>query len=135
MALTIRSKQKQALKAQHIARFQDRLLAHLRKHHRARLESSDDGQVKAYIVTCQTRAATIYRLTTEQALACYAQIPLLLGDGFEINPKYRTVVDLLGIQSFDQNIRAKMALASAYWVFERSPELQRAASAASDRRG
>ena len=96
------------------------LLAHLRKHHQARLQSHTDEEVKEYISVSCVRAGRLYGLRTEQALACYAEIPLLLGDEFEVNPAYRTVVALLGQQSFEPNTRAKMA--ASWWAFERAQD-------------
>jgi len=96
--------------------FESRLTAHLRKHHRERLADYSDEAVVEYIRECVTRAKELYELETEQAIACYAEIPLILGDDFEVNPRYLAIPDLLAKQSFNPSTRAKIALALAYQV-------------------
>ena len=96
--------------------FQQRLTAHLRKHHREQLAGYSDQQLHAYVSMCTARAQRLYRLQTEQAVACYAQLPVLLGRDFEIQPRYRGISSLLAQPSFEPNTRAKMALALAYRI-------------------
>lgn len=116
MTIIIRDEQLTALGQARYEDFQNRLLTHLRKHHTERLAEFSDDEVKAFIRTCYDRAKRIYFLWTEQAVVCYSQLPLLLGDDFEVNPDYAIFPALLGRQAFNQNTRAKMALALAYQV-------------------
>lgn len=94
--------------------FECRLITHLRTHHAERLSEYDDAAVRAYIRTCLTRAHRLYGLVTEQAVACYAEIPLLLGDDFEVNPAYHMVPLFLADRGVEQSMRAKRALGVAY---------------------
>lgn len=96
--------------------FEDRLLEHLRKHHARQLADHPDGVVRSFIRRCMDRAKRSYGLESEQAIACYAQLPLLLGPTFELNSAYAAIPALLGRRSFNQNTRAKMALSMAYHV-------------------
>jgi hypothetical protein len=128
VAFTIRDRQITVLRERRYEDFERRLLSHLRKHHSACVEGFSDDDIRAYIRICYERAVRVYGLTTEQAVACYAQIPLLLGGDFEVNPDCRTVADLLGRLSFEPNTRAKMALATAYWIRNNYRQSMRPAS-------
>jgi len=96
--------------------FEDRVLAHLRKHHAKRIDRYPDDEVRTYIRMCIERSRRIYKLETEQAIVCYTELPLLLGPKFELDRRYSAIPALLGRQSFDQNARAKIALSMAYHV-------------------
>lgn len=96
--------------------FERRLVAHLRKHHEEKLSKYSDEDVRAYVHECQVRAKQLYDIESEQGIACYSQLAFLVGDEFERDPTCTTLPALLGRRSFEQNTRAKMALAFAYQI-------------------
>ena len=112
--MQIRSEQLSQIGQSRSEDFENRLIAHLRKHHQDQLRQYPDEQVRNYVRKCQFRAESLYEIMTEQGIACYAQIPLVIGDDFEIDPAWKTIPAILGRRSFEQNTRAKMALAFAY---------------------
>ena len=93
--LAFRADQIEAFTAERHAEYLTRLVTHLRAHFPDRLAAQTDEQVRAHGLDCLARAAG-YGLTHEQAVASYAQLPLVLGDGFESDPHYRPLADLLG---------------------------------------
>lgn len=119
MILSVRPEQNDALARVHFDDFQSRLLTHLRKHHAKRLSSVSDEHIKAFIRTCCERCKQLYGLNTEQAVVCYTELPLILGDDFETNPAFSTITALLARRSFNPSTRAKMALAFALQVRSR----------------
>jgi hypothetical protein len=112
--MRIRNDQLAQLGRSRLEDFKRRLVSHLRKHHSEQVAKYSDGELRAYAEQCQIRAKRLYQIESEQGIACYAQLPFILGDGFETDPAWTTIPALLGRHSFEQNTRAKMALAFAY---------------------
>jgi hypothetical protein len=94
-----------------------RLVSHLRKHFPDRLAKQSEAQVWAYGRHCIARAA-LYGLTHEQAVSCFAHLPLVLGEDFEANPRYLPLINVLGQRSLNQDTRAKFIVAAAYTLRE-----------------
>jgi hypothetical protein len=116
LTVQIRTDQMNRLSDHLLADFVRRATAHLRKHHKARLEAYSDAQVGDYVRTCMARAELRYGLKSEQAVICYCQLPLLLGADFEVPKRFYEVAVILADRSTDENLRAKMALATAYRI-------------------
>jgi hypothetical protein len=116
--MRLRDQQLQALEDERRRDFRSRLRHHLRKHHPDRLSSFSDEQLDVYIETSRERAGRQYGLSSEQALVCYAQLPLLLGDAFEVDAKLSAIPAILAQRFLDQSTRAKFALSLAYHVAE-----------------
>src|SRR5688572_2526127 len=117
--LQIRAEQVEAFAAERREEFLARLAAHLRAHFPDRLGGAADGELREYGSACVARAAG-YGLTHEQAVACYAHLPLVLGEDFEADPRYLPVLDLLGNRSVDQDARAKFVVALGYNLRDRA---------------
>ena len=60
------------------------------------------------------RDARRFELTSEQAVVCFAHVRLILGHGFERDPRWASFSDLLREQEFEPNERAKFALLMAH---------------------
>ena len=116
--LVFRIEQVETFAAERRDDFLARLAAHLRAHFPGRLAGRTDDQLRAYGLACVGRAAG-YGLTHEQAVACYAHLPLVLGAGFASDPRYRPLAGVLGDGSLDQDERAKLAVAVAYHLSAR----------------
>lgn len=114
--MRIRNEQLDQMGHSRVEDFERRLIAHLRKHHPEELSKYSDEDVRAYVQECRARAKNLYGIESEQGIACYSQLAFLLGDTFEIDPTCTTIPVLLGRRSFEQNTRAKMALAFAYQI-------------------
>jgi len=113
MTMRLRADQIQEFSVERYRDFRDRLITHLRKHFHERLVASSDEQVRAYVDVCMEKSK-VYGLTTEQAVACYAHLPLILGYDFESNPNCRFAPMTLYDTRLKQNDRAKLAVALAY---------------------
>jgi hypothetical protein len=111
--LQIRAEQVEAFSAERRDEFLTRLAAHLREHFPEQLGGASDDELRAYGSACVARAAA-HGLTHEQAVACYAHLPLVLGEDFEADPRYRPAVEALGDRSLDQDARAKFVVALGY---------------------
>ena len=118
--MRIRNEQMAAFRQVRFDDFSKRLAGHLRKYHPDQLASFSDEEIHTYIRECVERASRLYSIQTEQAVACYAQLPFILGDQFEVAPDLAAIPAMLGRQSFEQNTRAKMALALAYQLKQAS---------------
>ena len=114
--MIIRDQQLTTLRRERFQDFSRRLIAHLRKHHGQRLAACTDEGLVAYVRECAERAERLYDLTTEQAIACYAELPLVLHNNYEIDENYLAIPALLGKRSFHPSTRAKLALSLAYQV-------------------
>ena len=114
--MIIREEQFHDLSQQRFKNFSCRLIAHLRKCHRDRLAPCSDSLLDRYIRESADRAKRLYGLATEQAIACYSELPFVLHDEFEIDENYQAIPALLGKKSFNPSTRAKMALSLAYRV-------------------
>ena len=114
--MIIRDQQLQTLRNEQFQNFSRRLIAHLRKHHKERLSPYPDSSLHTYVQECTDRARRLYGLNTEQAIACYAELPLVLHDTYETDKDYQAIPALLGKKSFHPSTRAKMALSLAYQV-------------------
>jgi hypothetical protein len=111
--LILRPSQVQVFDTQRRDEYLGRLVTHLRSHFRDQLAPQSDDQLRAYGRHSIARAA-LYGLTHEQAVSCFAHLPLLLGEDFEANPRYLPLINVLGQRSLNQDTRAKFVVAAAY---------------------
>lgn len=118
MHMRIRPEQMEEFESDRRTDFKRRLVKHLRKHHVEKTKPHDDPEMMA-ICEKSIEQAKKYDLTTEQSIACFAQLQWLLGFNFESRSVCRFAVDILNDTEVHQNNRAKIALALAYQFHSR----------------
>jgi hypothetical protein len=93
--------------------FQQRLAGHLRKFFPAQMASMSGPDTEAFITRC-VEAARRHGLTSEQSVAYFSHLPLLLGEDFEANRRCRFATAVLGASAGAPQERVKIAMLLAH---------------------
>ena len=113
MTLRIRTGQLEAFARARCQDFEERAAAHLREHFPDETAALPPDRLRAYVRGCVGRAGA-FGLKSEQAVVCFAHLPLLLGEDFASQPRWAFVPDVLRQEQYPANDRAKLALLLAY---------------------
>jgi hypothetical protein len=111
--ITIRDEQLNALTQARYEEFETRATEHLREFFPEQVVAMPVERFREFIRRCVDRART-FGLTSEQAVICFAHLSLLLGEGFDSEPRWPFVPFLLRQEDYHQNDRAKAAMLLAY---------------------
>jgi hypothetical protein len=120
MTLIIRMEQLEALATGAYDDFETRLARHLNKFFPETMAEQSSEAIRDFINEC-VKGAAHYGLTTEQAVACFAHLPLLLGPEFESDRRWAFIPATLAQPAVDPTDRAKFAMILAYAIKERYP--------------
>jgi hypothetical protein len=113
MTTIIRQEQNDAFAEAHYRGFESRAIKHLMKFFPAHLSRLSEDEKRALVAQIVSRARK-YGLESEQAVMCYAHLPLLLGNDFESNRRYQFAPRILTTQCGHPIERAKLAMLLAY---------------------
>jgi hypothetical protein len=120
MTLKIRAGQVEALAAATYYDFEERMTQHLKRFFPETMDELSPDEIRDFIGEC-VKGAAHYGLTSEQAVACFAHLPLVLGPEFETDRRWRFVPATLANEAADPTDRAKLAMILAYAVKARCP--------------
>src|SRR5262245_29415612 len=113
MTLRIREEQMESFAQARYQDFEERAAAQLREHFPAEVGAMPPDRLRAYIRRCVERAGA-FGLESEQAVMCFAHLPLLLGEDFERQSRWAFVPQVLRQEQHDPNDRAKVAMLLVY---------------------
>jgi len=113
MTISIRQEQNDAFAEAHYRGFESRAIRHLRRFFPDQVSRLSEDQKRALIAQMVSRARK-YGLESEQAVMCFAHLPLLLGDDFDSNRRYQFAPRILKAQCGHAVERAKLAMLLAY---------------------
>ena len=105
MTLKIREEQMESLAQARYQDFEERATRHLRAHFPEQMRGMSAERSRVYIRACVKRAGA-FGLQSEQAVMCYAHLPLLLGEDFESQPRWAFVPHVLRQEQYPPNDRA-----------------------------
>jgi hypothetical protein len=113
MTLRIRAEPLESLAQARYRDFEERATRHLRAHFPEAMRGMSAERSRAYVRECIERAGA-FGLKSEQAVLCFAHLPLLLGEDFESQPRWAFVPYVLRQEQYPANDRAKVAVLLAY---------------------
>jgi hypothetical protein len=113
MTLKIRNEQMESFAASAYQDFEERMTRHLKKFFPETMNEMAPNEIREFIGAC-VKGAAQYGLTSEQAVACFTHLPLLLGPDFETDPNWRFAPTVLSSHECHPNERAKLAMLLAH---------------------
>jgi hypothetical protein len=113
MPVTIRNEQLGEFAQARYQDFEERTTRHLREFFPEKMNGISAEGARAFIRECVARARA-FGLESEQAVVCYAHLPLLLGEDFERQPRWGFMPLLLRQEEYHPNDRAKLAMILAH---------------------
>jgi hypothetical protein len=113
MTVRIRDEQIESFAQARYQDFEERAAEHLREYFPGEVGAMPPHRLRAYIRGCVGRAGA-FGLKSEQAVMCFAHLPLLLGEDFETQPPWAFVPAVLRQEQYPPNDRAKLAMLLAY---------------------
>jgi hypothetical protein len=113
MPLVIRNEQIEAFARSRYRDFEERTAKHLREYFPEMMAAMSAEEIRAFIRACVERASA-FGLTSEQAVVCYAHLPLVLGEDYDRQPRWAFVPYVLRQEQYPANDRAKLATVLAY---------------------
>ena len=111
--IQIRKDQMDAFSKVRYQDFERRMTQHLRKFFPDKMRQMAEDEVKAFIRRCMEKAKR-YDLVSEQSVAYFSHLPMLLGEDFERSRRYRFAIAVLRAPAGAPEERVKVAMLLAH---------------------